>query len=264
MSINSLILAVLAAVTFRVSDLGAQEQLRGNDQLRGAVPSQRPIETGSTGLSPQQIYQQSGPAVVLLICAGSSGAGELGTGSIIDKAGHIITNAHVVIDKSSGQPYQQIHVYFKPRHLTGDPNKDAANPSDATVVKWDSAMDLAVLSLNKPPAGGRVIAFGDSDALDAGEPVVAIGRLAAVAGPPLRSRRLDNRRDPEPPGRPGRSRGARPQRSRRERRPPPPAQAPPPRLDLGLPHQMNRQGLASFCHSLMTTLAGFPRTGTFG
>ena len=67
MPMKSLILAVAAAMIFQFSSLGAQEQLRGREQLRGAVPAQKPIETGSSGLTPQQVYQQAGPAVVLLI-----------------------------------------------------------------------------------------------------------------------------------------------------------------------------------------------------
>lgn len=176
MPISAVLLAAIAVSNFQVATLAAQEQqLRGREQLRGAVPTERPVEAGSAELTPGQVYQRTGPAVVLLICTNASGTGELGTGSIIDSAGHIVTNAHVVVDPTTGQPYPRIHVYFKPQHVTGDPARDATNPSVATVLKWDKPMDLAVLQLSNAPSGLAILPIGNSDVLEAGEPVVAIG-----------------------------------------------------------------------------------------
>src|SRR5579883_1332231 len=63
-------------------------------------------------LSPRQVYAQDAPAVVVVMAADKSGAGELGTGSIVDAKGHVVTNAHVIVDKAAGEPYQRIHVYL--------------------------------------------------------------------------------------------------------------------------------------------------------
>ncbi|MEQ1918299.1 MAG: hypothetical protein ABL955_03810, partial [Elusimicrobiota bacterium] len=47
-------------------------------------------------LSAKEIYQRASPSVVLILAAEKAGAGELGTGSIIE-GGRVLTNAQVVI-----------------------------------------------------------------------------------------------------------------------------------------------------------------------
>ncbi|MBI3552471.1 MAG: trypsin-like peptidase domain-containing protein [Elusimicrobia bacterium] len=126
-------------------------------------------------LSPRQIYQKDGPAVVLLMCTGPDGTGELGSGSLIDENGHVLTNAHVALKASTGKPYENIHVYFKPAKLSGDPKTDLINGRSARVIKADRALDLALLELDEKPAGAAVLAIGDADSVSAGDPVVAIG-----------------------------------------------------------------------------------------
>jgi serine protease Do len=126
-------------------------------------------------LSPRDIYQKDGPAVVLLMCSGADGAGELGTGSIIDANGHILTNAHVVINASTGEPYANIHVYFKPAKLTGDSKQDLTHPNPGKVIKFDRALDLALIELDQKPDHVAVMSLGDSSAVQSGDPVVAIG-----------------------------------------------------------------------------------------
>lgn len=125
-------------------------------------------------LTPKEIYQKAGPAVVLLLCVDKQGAGELGTGSFIDAQGRILTNAHVVLD-ASGRPFEKIRVYRKPARLTGDSKIDLADPLPARLLKWDRGLDLALLELEEKPEGIAPLAFGDSDAVEAGESVVAIG-----------------------------------------------------------------------------------------
>jgi serine protease Do len=134
-----------------------------------------PLPRAVAELNPRQIYQQAGPAVVLLLCAGRDGAGELGTGSIIDDKGRILTNAHVVLRGSTGQPFETIRVYRKPARVTGDSKLDLVDPLEARVLKWDRGLDLALLEFKEAPEGLEAIALGDSDAVEAGEPVVAIG-----------------------------------------------------------------------------------------
>jgi serine protease Do len=126
-------------------------------------------------LSPRQIYQKDGPAVVLLLCTGEDGAGELGSGSLIDDNGHILTNAHVVTQASTGKPYPNLHVYFKPAKLSGDPKQDLVNGKAARLIKSDRSLDLALLELDDKPANAAVMPIGDADSVQAGDPVVAIG-----------------------------------------------------------------------------------------
>lgn len=126
-------------------------------------------------LSPRGIYKSFGRAVVLIICRDSAGQGELGTGSLIDGKGHILTNAHVVVDDRTGKPFPVIRIYLKPGKLTGDPKKDLRGPRTARVVKADRALDLALLELEEVPASRSVLPIGGAEHVQPGDPVVAIG-----------------------------------------------------------------------------------------
>jgi 2-alkenal reductase len=79
-----------------------------------------------------------------------------GTGFIIDKDGHIVTNWHVV---TGGQQFEVIFA-------DGD-------KTPATLVGVDPTNDLAVVRVDGPVPG--TVPLGDSDALKPGQPVLAIG-----------------------------------------------------------------------------------------
>ena len=94
----------------------------------------------------------------------------LGSGFVIDKAGHIVTNYHVI------QGADQIEVSFS--------NQDTLA---ATVVGSDPSTDIAVLRVRSSSRGLAPLAFGNSDTVRVGDPVVAIGnpfglRRTATAG----------------------------------------------------------------------------------
>ena len=143
--------------------------------VAGAPKAKAPAASSGGEMSPKAVYQRASPAVVLVMCVGGDGNGELGTGSVINDAGQILTNAHVVIRSSTKEPYEKIRIYFKPAHISGDTKRDLVNPYEAKVVSFDRAMDLAVLELDEKPAILTVLPLGDSETVDAGEPVVAIG-----------------------------------------------------------------------------------------
>ena len=53
-------------------------------------------------LSPREIYEQTSPAVVMVMGHSDSGkGGSGGTGSIIQADGVVLTNAHVVIEEKT-------------------------------------------------------------------------------------------------------------------------------------------------------------------
>ena len=94
----------------------------------------------------------------------------LGSGFVIDKAGHIVTNYHVI------EGADQIEVSFS--------NRDTLT---ATVVGSDPSTDIAVLRVQSSSRGLAPLAFGNSDTVRVGDPVVAIGnpfglRRTATAG----------------------------------------------------------------------------------
>ncbi|HEX4047061.1 MAG TPA: S1C family serine protease, partial [Elusimicrobiota bacterium] len=137
-----------------------------------AASAQAPLP--AQALSPKEIYEKDAPSVVLILAGRPSGQGELGTGSVIDASGRVLTNAHVIVDAGTGQPYPSIRVYMKPAKITGDPHVDLADPITATVERYDRALDLALLDLDRNP---RVPALplGDDAGVETGDPVVAIG-----------------------------------------------------------------------------------------
>lgn len=108
-----------------------------------------------------------GPSVVsITVQAGQSG-GE-GSGVVIDTAGHILTNNHVV---AAGGSRETITVTLAD-----------GRTYDATIAGTDPATDLAVLTLKDPPTDLAPIAFADSDALVVGQPVMAVGNPLGLAG----------------------------------------------------------------------------------
>jgi S1-C subfamily serine protease len=82
----------------------------------------------------------------------------LGSGFVVDKAGHIVTNFHVV------DGAKQVRVSFS----NGASMK-------ATVVGTDPSSDLAVLKIDASSRALTPLPLGDSDQVKVGDPVVAIG-----------------------------------------------------------------------------------------
>jgi len=94
----------------------------------------------------------------------------LGSGFVIDKTGHIVTNYHVI------EGADEIEVSFS--------NQDTLS---ASVVGTDPSTDIAVLRVQSTSRGLAPLAFGNSDTIRVGDPVVAIGnpfglRRTATAG----------------------------------------------------------------------------------
>ena len=127
-------------------------------------------------MTPRDIYEQSSPAVVMVMGhsdRGTTGSG--GTGSIIQADGLVLTNAHVVIEERTGKPYPRLSVFLKPPRVTGDSRTDLARMLRARVVAYSSPLDLALLKLEAAPAPLPVVAFSESTQGRIGDRVVAIG-----------------------------------------------------------------------------------------
>ena len=125
-------------------------------------------------LSPNQIYAQTAPAVVFIVAYGPGVKGSGGTGSIIGADGLVLTNAHVVVEEGSKQPYPQLSVYLKPDRVTGNQEKDLSRRVKASMVAFDRALDVAVLRM-ETPAVGSVLKLGNPEEVRIGDRVVAIG-----------------------------------------------------------------------------------------
>ena len=127
-------------------------------------------------LSPRDIYEQTSPAVVMVMGHPDSGkSGSAGTGSIIQTDGLVLTNAHVVIEERTGKPYPRLSVFLKPPRVTGDSKTDLSRMLRARVMAYSSSLDLALLKLEAAPAPLPVVAFSESAQGRIGDRVVAIG-----------------------------------------------------------------------------------------
>jgi serine protease Do len=136
----------------------------------GAAPS------WAAELTPQQIYERDAPGVVLIIGNPEKGeGGSGGTGSIISQDGLVLTNAHVVVDPKTSQPFPRLFVFFKPDRVTGNQAKDLARQAKVGVVAFDRALDLALLRIEKAPPDLRVIRLGNPDQVRIGDRAAAIG-----------------------------------------------------------------------------------------
>ena len=127
-------------------------------------------------LSPREIYEQTSPAVVMVMGHSDSGkGGSGGTGSIIQADGVVLTNAHVVIEDKTGKPYPRLSAFLKPARVSGDTKADLARMVRATLVAYSAPLDLALLKLEGVTAPLPVIDLSDSDRTKIGDRVIAIG-----------------------------------------------------------------------------------------
>ncbi len=112
----------------------------------------------------QQVYQQTLPGVVMIRFTSAEGSGE-GTGFVIDKEGHIVTNYHVAGDVES------IEVDFA----------DGTKVTGQTIGR-DLDSDLAVVKVDMPADKLHPLPLGDSDQAPVGTIVVAIGSPYGLGG----------------------------------------------------------------------------------
>ncbi|WP_405684754.1 S1C family serine protease [Streptomyces sp. NBC_00057] len=99
------------------------------------------------------------PSVVTLHVSGTTESGT-GTGFVLDNSGHILTNNHVVAPAGSSG---EITVTFS-----------GGETARAEVVGKDSGYDLAVVKVTGV-SGLKPLPLGNSDNVQVGDPVVAIG-----------------------------------------------------------------------------------------
>jgi putative serine protease PepD len=111
------------------------------------------------------LYKRVKDAVVTVHASNGGGSGATGSGFVIDKQGHIVTNQHVV----SGA--QSVSVEFSD-----------GSEVEAEVVGTDASTDIAVLDVNRPAAQLTAVSFASEGSLEVGDPVVAIGSPFGLDG----------------------------------------------------------------------------------
>jgi len=110
-------------------------------------------------MSAKDIVQRSSPAIVRI----EAGSEKVGTGFILDKSGIVATNLHVV----AGEATIKVRLY------------DGTLYPVMQIAGVDPARDLALLRI-KPARELPTLKLGDSDAMSAGDQIVAIGNPLGV------------------------------------------------------------------------------------
>ncbi|MFI1028115.1 trypsin-like peptidase domain-containing protein [Streptomyces sp. NPDC020951] len=123
------------------------------------LPQASAEPTGRAADSVAGIAARALPSVVTLHVSGSEEAGT-GTGFVLDSRGYILTNNHVV-EPAGGDG--EISVVF-----------NGGQTAEAEVVGRDSGYDLAVVRVTGVK-GLQPLRLGNSDNVQVGDPVVAIG-----------------------------------------------------------------------------------------
>jgi putative serine protease PepD len=154
----SAIIGGLVTALFLVVGVYGLEEKAPSVTIKEVAPPQG--SSGKTvseeGTSVPEVYERG---VVSVDVAATSEAGPAGgSGFVVDDAGHIVTNQHVV----GGA--EDVSVRFV----------DGTRRT-AEVVGQDPSTDIAVIKVDAPPEVLEPLTLGDSDSVGVGEPVIAIG-----------------------------------------------------------------------------------------
>ena len=152
--------------------LGSHTTIQQVAPVGGGGVANASLQAPVTAVTPERIYRRDAPGVVQ-ITSTSVSPGQvdpfgfptspqteqsLGSGFVIDKAGHIVTNYHVI----SGAT--RVQVSFS-----------SQDQIDAHVVGSDPSTDIAVLKIDTHSRALTPLMLGDSDTVTVGDPVYAIG-----------------------------------------------------------------------------------------
>ena len=110
------------------------------------------LTRGDSGIS---VFRKVSPSVVLVLTANVKDDkitdSALGTGVIVDSAGYVLTNWHVVAGYDTGI------IFFKPQAGTVPDYENSAY--GVKLVAMDKQADLALLKIVKPPSGLIAVQF---------------------------------------------------------------------------------------------------------
>jgi len=170
-SLRGYVALVAAAARGGAAAVGAVALLGGLDRSTTTVVTETAREPSTLAAPPadamsvNEIYERAAPGVVQIASTSrasdafsGSSPSALGSGFVVDKAGHIVTNFHVVEDAD------EVRVSFSNRDTVG-----------AELVGTDPSTDLAVLQVDADASALTPLPLGDSDDVRVGDPVVAIG-----------------------------------------------------------------------------------------
>ncbi|MEU9211955.1 trypsin-like peptidase domain-containing protein [Streptomyces sp. NPDC048415] len=161
-------LALLAAVAIVAAAIGGGtaygiQELTGNDTVASSSTSASVVPTSQKG-TVAGVAKAVSPSIVEISATSNAGS-STGAGVIITTGGEIITNNHVISGASS----------IKVQLSNG-------KSYTAKVVGTDSKKDLALIKLENAPSGLKTATLGNSDGVQVGDQVVAIGSPEGLTG----------------------------------------------------------------------------------
>jgi S1-C subfamily serine protease len=125
------------------------------------------VEAAESGFDAVKVFHEASPGVVTIrsVFAAGGGAAE-GSGFVLDTGGHIVTNAHVVTDDSSGErkPAKEVFIEFPDRNVVA-----------AQIVGFDPFADVALLKIKPDGFKLHPLQLGNDHEVLVGQPVAAIG-----------------------------------------------------------------------------------------
>ncbi len=157
------------AIGSAVWDGGTTTVIRESSDAVAAPVAEFDQESGGSTVG--EIYRDAGPGVVQITSSvvsesffGEQRGQALGSGFVIDKRGHIVTNYHVV------EGADEVFVNFS-----------ADDRLKAEIVGTDPSTDIALLKIDASQRALTPLSFGDSDVVQVGDQVVAIGNPFGLA-----------------------------------------------------------------------------------
>ena len=172
------VILLIAMVVLACSPFGLQYVFRGQGTATPTpelpIPGPQVTETPTTNVVAPNVvdlndtlvalYEKVSPGVVSIQFSTTEGEG-LGSGFVVDKQGHIVTNYHVVQDVDS------LEVHFA-----------SGEKAYGKILGVDPDSDLAVISVDVPEEELVPLTLGDSDTAKVGQLVVAIGNPFGLSG----------------------------------------------------------------------------------
>jgi S1-C subfamily serine protease len=162
--------AVLTLVALALGGCGGSSDSDDSATRTATVTETTPqiaVQAATHGFDAAKVFREASPGVVTIrsVFRGSGGAAE-GSGFVLAPEGHIVTNAHVVTDESSGsrKAAKEVFVEFPDRNTVA-----------ATIVGFDPFADVALLKVEPDGFDLHPLQLGDDNELVVGQPVAAIG-----------------------------------------------------------------------------------------
>jgi putative serine protease PepD len=158
--LSALVGGVVASMAFVV--LGTGEKGSAGTARQLATTSTTPgarRDVSSTALSASQVYRRASAGVVSIKAATADGEDE-GTGIVLNEAGLILTNDHVIAGA---------------RSLTVDASGSSKETRGATIVGEEANQDLALIRVDPSGLGLKPLTLKSSSSVQVGDAVYAIG-----------------------------------------------------------------------------------------